>query len=289
MSRRSADPLAPDLAEWGRLFPRAERCVPVHLASRWWVGHVPFAFELMARLRPATVVELGTYTGTSLAAFCQAARECESASICHGIDTWEGDVHMGRFRGTLHAEVEAFMQREFPGVAVLSRKRFDDALADFPDGSIDLLHLDGTHTYEAVSHDFQAWLPRVSDRGVVLLHDTNVTRRDVGARAADFGVGRFFEEIRHRYGHIEFRHSCGLGVLLVGRDPVPEVVELIELSRRPGFHASFEAMGGGIARRFRERSRPRTVAGFLRWLLGRGESDGAVLARTSLTPERNPG
>ena len=279
MSSRSnwfSRPLQRDAAGWARQFPRADRCAPLHLASRWWIGHIPFAFELVARLRPATVVELGTYSGTSLAAFCQAASACQAGTICYGVDTWEGDVHMGRFRDNLYREVALLMQQEFPGVAVLVRKRFDEALGGFPERSIDLLHIDGTHTYEAVRHDFESWCPRVSDRGVVLLHDTNVTRRDVGGRAAEYGVRRLFDELRLHYPHLEFRHSCGLGVLLVGRTPVPGVMELLDHSRRPGFHAYFESLGAALSRRFQQRSRPRTLVGSLRWLLDRCGCSGAT-------------
>jgi hypothetical protein len=88
----------------------------------------------------------------------------------------------------------------------LLRTFFDEALRYFPDGSIDLLHIDGLHTYEAVRHDFQAWFPKVRAGGIVLLHDTQV-------RQYDFGVWRLWEELRDRYESLEFLHSCGLGVV----------------------------------------------------------------------------
>src|ERR1700760_1482815 len=37
-----------------------------------WREHIPFAFLLIDLLRPATLVELGTYYGDSYCAFCQA-------------------------------------------------------------------------------------------------------------------------------------------------------------------------------------------------------------------------
>src|SRR5262249_23227121 len=79
-----------------------------------------------------------------------------------------------------------------------------------------LLHVDGRHLYADVRHDFESWRAKMSDRGVVLFHDTNV-------RQGDFGVFRFWEEARAHYPHFEFMHGHGLGVLGVG-SRLPEAV-----------------------------------------------------------------
>lgn len=228
-------------------FPRAAECVPSLVASPWWVGHIPFAFELVCRLRPRVVVELGTYTGTSLAAFCRAAELCGLDTHCFGIDLWIGDPHMGQFTEDIYATAAEALGTRHPQHAVLIRSEFGDATAQFTDGSIDLLHIDGTHTYEAVSRDFALWLPKLSPRGVVLLHDTHVTEQNLGPGAARYGVGRFFDEIRPRYPHIAFEHSYGLGVLLIG-DDVPEAVrELAAVAGRQDGLEYFAACGAALA------------------------------------------
>jgi glycosyltransferase involved in cell wall biosynthesis/predicted O-methyltransferase YrrM len=231
-------------------FAWAEKLSPKLLKSPWWIGHIPFAFELIGRQRPRILVELGTYSGSSFAAFCQAAEACGAGTKCYGIDLWEGDIHMGSFDEELFREISGYMAANHPGTAVLVRKDFNAAVADFADGSIDFLHIDGTHTYEAVANDFRTWLPKMSERGVVLFHDINVTVDNVGEPARHFGVRRFFDETKGSYPHFEFDHCYGLGVMVVGANAAPEVLELVELSKSPGFRDYFAAKGGEVSKRF---------------------------------------
>ena len=191
--------------------------------SAWW-SHVPFAHWLVAASRPRTFVELGTHTGVSYAAFCEAVRHLGLGSRCFAVDTWQGDSHAGLYGEEIYNDLKTFHDLHYASFSELISSTFDDALGFFRDGSIDLLHIDGLHTYDAVKHDFENWLPKLSDRAVVVLHDTAV-RRD------DFGVHRFFVELVDRYPTFEFLHGFGLGVVAVGADVPKPVLDLCGLSR----------------------------------------------------------
>ncbi|WP_200946381.1 glycosyltransferase [Rhodanobacter sp. Root480] len=174
-----------------------------------WAGHIPFAYLLIDLLRPRSLVELGTDSGNSYLAFCQAIRHLGAETHCTAIDSWEGDAHARKYADDVYLGLKAYHDPLYGSFSYLKRAFFEDAVADFADGSIDLLHIDGLHSYEAVRNDFETWLPKLSDRAVVLFHDTQV--RDRG-----FGVYRLIEELAGHYPTFDFAHSNGLGVVQVG-------------------------------------------------------------------------
>lgn len=217
---------------------------PAHLAPSAWVEHVPFAFWLVKALRPACIVELGTHWGVSYAAFCHAAERLRLGARAYAVDTWRGDAHAGYYGEEVFAAVSALNAERWSGFSTLVRAEFDAARAQFAAGEIELLHIDGLHTYEAVAHDFRTWRDAVSPRrGVVLFHDTNV-------RAHDFGVWRLWRELAEEYPHFEFHHGHGLGVLGLGEDLPPALAALFEMQSRPEraarLRALFAARGAAV-------------------------------------------
>ncbi|KQW56459.1 class I SAM-dependent methyltransferase [Variovorax sp. Root411] len=225
------------------LFRRPHR---IGKPSGWW-GHVPFAAWVVEACEPRVLVELGTHHGVSYAAFCEAVLRAGLPTRCYAVDHWQGDAHAGNFGDEVYEDVREFNAQHFSAFSELVRMDFDAAAGTFADGSIDLLHIDGFHTYEAVRHDYDTWAPKLSPRAVVLFHDTNV-------RQGDFGVYRLFSELAATLPHFEFLHGHGLGVIARGAQAPTAIRELCAASQghatlaiRDRF-ASVGAVWSGLAR-----------------------------------------
>jgi len=171
-----------------------------------WAGHRQFAYDYVRNIRPGTIVELGTFHGCAFFAFCQAAKdEGLDWTRLYAVDNWRGNAH-----DTFYDEAvfETFLAVGKACFGTLDlhpvRKQFLDAVPDFKDASIDLLHIDGLHTYEAVAEDYFSWLPKLADEGVVLLHDVFTERH---------GATRFWREMTGSHPSLLFEHCFGLGLL----------------------------------------------------------------------------
>jgi hypothetical protein len=198
-----------DLAAFSFCLSTIQRTVPSA-----WIQHTPFALFMIHALRPRLVVELGTHSGVSYCAFCQAINALGLDAEAFAVDTWEGDIHTGHYDHSVLNDLRCYHDLRYGTFSTLLQSTFEEALPRFQDGAIDLLHIDGLHTYDAVSRDFNTWLPKLSPRAVVLFHDTQVK---------DFGVGNLWKELQGRYPSFEFTHGYGLGVLGVG-DELPNTV-----------------------------------------------------------------
>jgi len=170
-----------------------------------WTSHLHFAYDVVAVMKPALLVELGVDRGESYFAFCQAAVENQTGTRCFGIDTWRGDQHAGGYDETTFAQVTAHNRTHYESFSTLLRSNFDEALSQFADASIDVLHLDALHTETAVRHDIESWLPKLRPGGILLLHDVRV-------RNKEFGVWKIWAELQQQSRSWTFEDGPGLGV-----------------------------------------------------------------------------
>lgn len=235
------------MSSMGPYLSKASFDTPEYMAPSTWMEHGPFAFWLVDVLKPRLVVELGVFRGYSFFCFNQAIEKLGIDARTFGIDTWEGDEHSGYYLKDIYEAAKRQNER-YSKFSTLIRSRFNDAVDQFEDGSIDILHIDGGHFFDDVSEDFKNWKPKLSRQAIVLFHDIAIFERG-------FGVFRLWSELSKAYPSFTFNHGCGLGVLGVGPNvPVPlnqlflasdeDKVAIRQLYDRlgKGLSAQFEAM-----------------------------------------------
>lgn len=179
------------------------------------VQHAPLAHLVVQLTRPRTIVEIGTSSGDLYMALCWASKHLNTESRCFGVNTGAGGELLDSLRST--------HDPAFGNFSTLVR----DAEPSFDDGSIDLLHLD-TPT-EAM---LDRWLPKLSRRGVLMLHHPAA-------------IPQRWQAMAPRYPGFEFLHGRVMGMLAIGPEPTPALIELLrELNHSPGnSRAVFSALG----------------------------------------------
>jgi hypothetical protein len=187
-------------------------------------GHLPFASDLIAALKPSAIVELGVAYGDTYFGFCQMVHAEDLACTCYGVDTWRADK-----QATLaYDAVNRYNNAKYRAFSHLIRKNLHDALAQFSDDSISLLNIDGSPPYETLKQTFDTWLPKVAPNGVLLLND-------ISLRGGEAGSWRLWNEVQTSYPHFSFRNNNGLGVLAKSKREADKEPFLATL-----FHASHE-------------------------------------------------
>jgi glycosyltransferase involved in cell wall biosynthesis len=183
-----------------------------------WAVHIPFAFWLVETCRPDVVVEIGRLPGNSYFAFCQATQQLLLGSRCYGFALTAAIAETAPVR----------LEEAMLGASQINRYHFgafsrlacaspEEAVSGFEEGTVDLLHIDVRASQEDVRRVFEAWLPRMSRRGVVLVHNTQASHSATNAR-------RFLKEQALRFPTFEFLHGEGLGVVGVG-DELPAGID----------------------------------------------------------------
>jgi hypothetical protein len=194
-----------------------------------WSELIPVMYALFVVLKPRRFVELGVRNGMSFFAACQVAERLGLETECVGIDSWIGDEHAGFHSSKVFGDFRAYLQENYPRQQYI-QAYFSAARACYDDGSIDLLLIDGLGTYEAVKDDFETWLPKLTEVGVIIVHDINVFERS-------FGVWRLWEELRVRYPAYGFAQQHGLGIIYVGLEPHPFAALLRSLAENRQYAA----------------------------------------------------
>lgn len=175
------------------------------LASAW-KGHRQFAEWLVSRINPNTIVDLGVDYGYST--FCFAN---PNIGTVYGIDTFEGDQYTGIHTDAEQTVNNVIKENGYNNIEIIKGK-FDDIVKSW-DKPIDILHIDGLHTYHDTLNNYEKWSKFLHKDSVLLMHDTVS-----------------FEPVQVVYNRIKmnkcmFKHSQGLGVFSENESLINEIKE----------------------------------------------------------------
>jgi predicted O-methyltransferase YrrM len=167
--------------------------------------------EIVAALRPTTMLEIGTFRGGTLFVFARlAAPNATLISL---------DLPISAAGKLIRIAQQPLFNRFTRDKQTLHLLREDshktetvDKVRDILQGRLlDFFFIDGDHRYAGVKADFEMYSPFVRPGGVIAFHDINYPRCD---------VPRFWSEISPRYRskaiiHKQGPDGMGIGVIWV--------------------------------------------------------------------------
>ncbi len=172
-------------------------------------------YGLVRSAKPKVVVEIGSARGRS-SCFIGMALKANGQGKLYAIDphtrTAWNDVDSVDTYGILVNNVRKLGIENYVEVV----RDLSDRVADGWNRQIDILFIDGDHSYEGVKRDWSLFSPFVQPFGVVIFHDTLWSIRPVAEyQREDMGVPRFVDELR----------AAGYPVITLDRDYGVSIVQ----------------------------------------------------------------
>jgi predicted O-methyltransferase YrrM len=197
-ARRKQHPLGRRATEFGALQK------PRELSELLW---------LVEEHRPKNVLEIGTCAGGTLYCLCRLA---EPDGTIVSVDLPSGSFG-GGYTEERADEIRMLFPREDQQLHLLREDSHSSATLAKVESilagrQLDLLFIDGDHTYEGVKSDFEMYSPLAREGALIVFHDILEHPPKLGVE-----VDRYWNEIKAGYRHVEIvsppRRWGGIGVL----------------------------------------------------------------------------
>ncbi|MBF0202581.1 MAG: class I SAM-dependent methyltransferase [Desulfamplus sp.] len=139
-----------------------------------------FIKSIVANIAPDTIVEIGCFVGVSTLWIAAALEQIGSNAILHSIDLFNCIQKNPPYSYAELSNPMQFVQNNLEKAYLSHRVRlhkdnsacFIKKIMQFiPGGKIDFLFIDGDHSRDGCSHDFNLFQESVSNGGYIMFHD----------------------------------------------------------------------------------------------------------------------
>jgi hypothetical protein len=196
---------------------------PDRIDSSGWREISPFVFWLIEIMRPNLIVDIGSQCGTAYSMLCQAIHQNEFETKCISVRYSSDDTLSDNHKISINRLQDAYEMSRYGHFLIFRDGGIVDPVAGIADRMVDMIYIDGMSISALRANSFLSWLPKLSERGVILL--SGINRRSLSADAK-----RLWVEASEGLPKFELFHGEGLGLLGVGPNPPEQIRKLFALT-----------------------------------------------------------
>jgi len=140
--------------------------------------------EIILKNKSDLCVEIGVFGGSSLVPTAMSLK-FNGKGVVYGIDPWGKQEALEEMKAEINKKwwdkvdyediynhcLDNIKKYDISNFCKIIRSKSEDAVSQFQDNSIDLLHIDGNHSEELSYKDAILYLPKVKTGGTILFDD----------------------------------------------------------------------------------------------------------------------
>lgn len=161
-------------------------------------SHLESMYTYTHDMKPSIIVECGVSTGESSKVFSTVNQELGSKVF--GVDVNECPVYSNIHNGT-------FIHMDDCSYADIYQKQYG--------ANVDVLFIDTSHMYDHTKQEIEKWFPLLSNRALVMFHDTNLDgagyNRTNGTRGLNWNNNRGVIKAIEEYFNSSFNEKTDFG------------------------------------------------------------------------------
>lgn len=178
------------------------------------VPEIKHFLEIAKKIQPKNILEVGTAHGGNLFLLTKIAGD--------GGKIISLDLPGGEFGGGYFARKKALYNNFVTGAQKMflirgdshSQNSLNEVIKNLDGEKVDVLFIDGDHTYNGVKSDFEMYSHLVRPGGIIGFHDIGKTP------SVEYGTEQFWNEVKNNFKHVEIiddqnRLGYGIGVLFI--------------------------------------------------------------------------